>query len=73
MEPMSAALITFGSVILLVSWVLLLITSFKEDITWGLCTLFLPPLSFVYGLFRWSKANEAILLALLGLVLLILA
>ncbi|MCW8195382.1 hypothetical protein F6455_11340 [Proteobacteria bacterium 005FR1] len=73
MEPITAAMITFGSAILLVSWVLLLITSFKEDFTWGLITLLLPPISYIYALFRWSKAKEAILLAALGLLLLILA
>jgi hypothetical protein len=73
MEPMSAALITFGGAILLVSWVMLLITSFREDLTWGFLTIFLPPLSFIYGFFRWSQAKEAVLLGLLGLFLLILA
>lgn len=73
MDPLSAALITFGSAILLVSWIMLLINSFREDFTWGLCTLFLPPLSYLYGLFHWSKANEPILFAVLGCVLIILA
>jgi hypothetical protein len=73
MEPLSAALITFGGAILLASWIMLIITSFKEDITWGLCALFLPPLAYFYGLFRWSKAHDAILIAALGCLLLVLA
>ncbi|MGQ9424993.1 hypothetical protein ACXYTJ_03455 [Gilvimarinus sp. F26214L] len=73
MEPISAALTAFGIAILLISWGMMLITSFKEDMTWGLSTLFLPPLSYLYGLFQWSKAKEPILAAVLGLVLLILA
>ncbi|MEX1031740.1 MAG: hypothetical protein WDZ30_00125 [Cellvibrionaceae bacterium] len=73
MEPVSAALITFGGALLLASWIMLIITSFTEDMTWGLCSLFLPPLAYLYGLFRWPKAHEAILAAVLGWVLIILA
>jgi len=73
MDPISAALLTSGIVLLAASWFLLLITSFREDFTWGLCTLFVPPLAYLYGLFRWSKANEPILFAVGGIVLLALA
>ena len=69
MEASVAALNTFGVICLLASWVLMLIVSFKEDFTWGLVTLFLPPLSYLYGLFDMSKAGGAILFALIGLVL----
>ena len=44
MEATTATLYTFGAAMLLTSWVLLLITSWKEDYAWGLCSLFLPPL-----------------------------
>jgi hypothetical protein len=44
MDAGTATLMTFGAAALLVSWVLLLIVSWKEDYAWGLCTLFLPPL-----------------------------
>ena len=40
---------------------------------WGLCTLFLPPLSYLYGLFRLDKAGQAILVALVGWILIWLA
>ena len=73
MEPMAAALMTFALAILLSSWVILIIVSFKEDFTWGLCSVFLPPLAYFYGLFNWSKAKEAILVALLGWILLFFA
>jgi len=66
MEAGTATLATFGAATLLVSWVLLLIASWKEDYTWGLCTLFLPPLSYLYGLFRLDKAGQAILVAVVG-------
>ena len=66
MDATSALLMTLGAAILLGSWVLLLIESSREDFTWGLCTLLLPPLSYVYALFRLDKAGESIALAVVG-------
>lgn len=73
MEATTATLITFGAAALLASWVVMLIVSWSEDYAWGLCTLFLPPLSYLYGLFRLDKAGEGILLAIVGCGLLALA
>ncbi|MEQ9395623.1 hypothetical protein [Haliea sp.] len=73
MEATSASLLTFGIAALLVSWVLLLIQSWKEDYAWGLCTLILPPFAYLYGLFRLDKAGQAILLALIGVILIWMA
>lgn len=70
MEATSASLMTFGLAALLASWVLLMIQSWKEDYAWGMCTLLLPPLSYLYGLARLDKAGEAWLLAVAGLILL---
>lgn len=69
MEATSATLFTFGLAILLLSWILLLIQSWKNDYVWGLCTLILPPFAYLYGLFRLDKASQPILLALIGLFL----
>ena len=69
MEASSATLVTFGAAALLASWVILLIESWKEDYAWGLCTLLLPPLSYLYGLFRLDKAGQALLLAIVGWLL----
>lgn len=73
MDAGSAVFMTFGAAALLVSWVLLLIASWKEDYSWGLCTLFLPPLSYLYGLARLDKAGEALLAAVVGWVCIFLA
>ena len=73
MEATSALLMTLGAVALLASWVLLLIESSREDFSWALCTLLLPPLAYLYGLFRWDKAGEALGLAAVGWLLLWLA
>lgn len=73
MEAAAALMMTFGIAALLASWVLLLIVSWKEDYAWGLFTLLLPPLSYLYALLRLDKAGQALLLAVLGWVLLFFA
>ncbi|MDH3994899.1 MAG: hypothetical protein OEV47_18410 [Gammaproteobacteria bacterium] len=69
MEAINASLSTFGAAALLVSWVLLIIVSWQEDYAWGLCTLLLPPLSYLYALARLDKAGQALLVAAIGLFL----
>jgi hypothetical protein len=73
MEASSATLMTFGIALLVISWVLLLIASWKEDFAWGLSTLFLPPIAYCYALFRLDKAGSSIAVAILGCILLFLA
>ncbi|MGH1485599.1 MAG: hypothetical protein ACRBCI_05210 [Cellvibrionaceae bacterium] len=73
MEPLVAASSTFGVICLFASWILLLIVSFKEDFTWGLVTLFVPPLSYLYALFSLEKAGGAILFAAIGLGLILVS
>ena len=73
MDAGSATFLTYGAAILLTSWVLLLVTAWKEDYAWGLCTLFLPPLSYLYALTRLDKAGEAIVVAVVGWVFILLA
>ncbi|KAA1187947.1 hypothetical protein F0M18_19705 [Pseudohalioglobus sediminis] len=73
MEAASAALVTLGGATLLVSWIMLLITSWKDDYAWGLCTLFLPPLSYLYALARLDKAGDALLVAVAGWVMIFFA
>ncbi len=66
MEATSAVLMTFGLAILLVSWILLLIAAFQEDYAWGIFAVLLPPLAYIYGLFRMDKAGQAIGVAIVG-------
>ncbi|TGD74269.1 hypothetical protein E4634_09105 [Mangrovimicrobium sediminis] len=73
MEATSATLLTFGVATLAISWILLLIASWKEDYAWGLCSVFLPPLSYLYGLARLDKAGDALLVAVFGWILIWLA
>ena len=70
MDASSAALMVFGVVALRASWVVLLIESWKEDYSWGLCTLLAPPLSYLYALSRLDKAGQSLLLAAAGWILL---
>ena len=73
MDATTATMLTFGVVGLAASWVLLLIVSWQEDYAWGLCTLFLPPLSYLYGLARLDKTSDVMWLALGSWVLIFLA
>ncbi len=73
MDAASATFMTFGAATLLTSWILLLIASWKEDYSWGLCSLFLPPLSYLYALGRLDKAGDAIIVAVVGWIFLFLA
>ena len=73
MDAGSATFMTFGAATQLVTCVFLLIASWKEDYSWGLCTLFLPPLSYLYGLTRLDKAGEALLVAVVGWMFIFLA
>lgn len=69
MEPISAIFTTVGIACLLASWVLLLINASKTDFAWGLFAAVLPPLAYLYALFRLDIAKEPILLAIAGCVL----
>ena len=73
MDAATATMVTYGAAALFLSWVVLLIVSWQEDYAWGLCTLFLPPLSYFYGLARLDKAGGALGLALFGWILIWLA
>lgn len=73
MEATSATLMTFGLTALFASWVLLLIVAWKADYAWGLCALLLPPLAYIYALFRMEQTGQSLLLALIGWVLIWMA
>jgi hypothetical protein len=73
MDPTSALLLTVGTFALIGSWIVLMIESWKDDYAWGLCTLLLPPLSYLYGLFRLDRAAESLALAIAGTAMVYLA
>ncbi|MDB4631544.1 hypothetical protein OAF61_03580 [Pseudomonadales bacterium] len=73
MEPLSAVMITFAAISLVASWILLIITAANEDFTWGLCSVFLPPLAYFYALFEWRKTADSLKFAGLGIALLALS
>ena len=73
MDATTATLMTYGAAALMMSWIVLLIEAWKEDYTWGLCTLFLPPLSYAYSLTQLDKAGGALGLAAIGWLLINIA
>ena len=73
MDFISSAALTFGSVLLLSSWIYLMIIAFKEDFSWGLVTIFLAPFSYLYGIKRWNTAKDALIMGFIGIALLLLS
>lgn len=69
MDPISAMFTLFGVAALLASWITLLVNASKTDFTWGLFTVLLPPLSYLYALFRLDVAFEPLVLAVIGCIL----
>ena len=69
MEASSSFLMTLGAASLLISWILLLITSWQEEYAWGMVSLLLPPLGYGYALFRLDRAGASLSCALLGWIL----
>ena len=73
MEPISATLMTFGVILLIVSWIYLIFISFEDDYTWGLCAIFLPVLAYLYALFHWRRAQGVLATAVIGWIAIIMA
>lgn len=73
MEPTSAVLLTFGIATLLVSWILLLIAAWQDDYAWGVFAVLLPPIAYLYALFRLEKAGQSLLVAAAGWFMIYLA
>jgi uncharacterized membrane protein len=69
MDPISSVLITFGVILIVAGWIQLLFSSFGSDFNWGLATLFVPPLSYIYGFFALDKAKDALIFSGIGWVL----
>ena len=72
MDATTATLYTFGAATLLISWILLLITAWKEDYAWGLFSTLLPPVGYFYCLFRLDKAGQTLSVAVIGWILIFL-
>ena len=70
MDPLSTTLTFFAVCLLVASWIMMIFAATSEDFTWGLFAIFLPPLAYVYGLYRWESAGDSIKAAIIGLALL---
>lgn len=74
MDPLSSTLLFIGLVVLAASWILLIIAaSNSDDYTWTLSSIFLPPIAYVYALYRWESAGDSIKAAILGFALIIVS
>ena len=66
MGPIASLLVFFGAALLLISWVYLIIISFKTDYAWGFMSIFMPPLAYLYSLFVLGKTWQVLALAFVG-------
>lgn len=72
MGSISATFTLMGIALLVASWVYLMIIAFKDDYAWGITSVFVPPLAYLYAAFNPSRATPVLILAAIGLALLIL-
>ena len=69
MDALSSTAIVFGVILLASSWIYLIIIAFQADFTWGLVSVFIPVLSYIYAVKDREKGKETIYLAAIGLAL----
>lgn len=72
MDALTATYTLLGISMLIASWVYLMIIAFKDDYAWGITSVFLPPLAYLYAAFNPSRAAPVLILAAIGLAFLIL-
>ena len=70
MDAFSTTLTFFALTLLVSSWIMLIFAATSDDFTWGLFSIFLPPLAYVYGLYKWELAGDSIKAAILGFIVL---
>ena len=69
MDQVPVILVFMGVAVMALSWIYMIIVAFKDDYSWGLCSVFLPPVGYFYGLFSWSKSWEFELMAVIGFLM----
>ncbi|ALN79654.1 hypothetical protein [Lysobacter antibioticus] len=67
---MMLALLILSLVLLAIGGLWLLVLAFKENIWWGLGSLFVSPVLLVFGIIHWHKSKTPLLLYAAGSVLL---
>lgn len=72
MDAFSATFTLMGIAMLAASWIYLMVIAFKDDYAWGITSVFVPPLAYLYAAFNPSRAAPVLILAAIGLALLIL-
>jgi hypothetical protein len=69
MGGISVALLIFGTPLVVVASIWLLVVAFKQSILWGLACLFVPFASIVFIILHWDSAKRPFLFSIVGLVL----
>jgi hypothetical protein len=73
MGVIGTILIIVGMITMIVGGIMLLIVAFKENIWWGLGSIFVPPfVALVFLFMHWQKAKKSFFIWLAGFAVYIL-
>ena len=71
MDPLTIVLIILGVLLACIGGIVLLVAAFRENVWWGLASLFLPFASLIFVMCHWARAKIGFALSMLGSVILI--
>ena len=61
-----------GALAIFVGAIMVLIKAFQKSIVWGIASLFIPVVLFVFAILNWSESKRGILILLAGVAATIL-
>ena len=68
---MGPALLVVGLLVSLVGWIMVVSLAFRESILWGLGTIFVPFVYFIFAVTHWEIAKKGFLIGVTGSVMFI--
>lgn len=66
---MANLLVILGAVMALAGWIWIVVLAFQDHILWGLGSLFIPLVAFIFVVMHWGKAWKPFVIQLLGGIL----
>lgn len=61
-----------GYIIMFVGAIWILVIAFKKSVAWGLCSLFIPFVIFVFTFMNWKETKKPFYIWLLGFIVAII-
>jgi hypothetical protein len=72
MDVIGTIILIIGIIIMIVGGIMLLIVAFKENIWWGLGSIFVPFVALIFVIMHWQKSKKPFFIWLGGLVVYII-